>query len=63
MFAHLPADITKALNDYDAKVADGSLSTASGFAVLPGNVHPELWTPGNALDYFISTGGIAPKNS
>lgn len=24
------------------------------------HTHPEVWMPGNTLDYFLSTGGIAP---
>lgn len=26
------------------------------------DTHPEIWMPGNTLDYFLSTGGIAPKS-
>lgn len=30
--------------------------------IRDGQRHPEVWLPGNALDYFASTGGIAVGN-
>ena len=57
-FKNLPADVLTALDNYDAKCADGTLTLDGEFRVIPGPTHPEVWMPGNALDYFVSTGGI-----
>lgn len=56
---HLPADILKALNDYDENVANGTLPIDNeNRAVIAGPTHAEVWMPGNALGYFEATGGI-----
>jgi hypothetical protein len=48
-FPHLPAELVSKL-----AVVDHSIRTAP--------THPEVWMPGNSLDYFLSTGGLAPAN-
>lgn len=65
-FPHLPAEMIAQMDDYDARIASGEIQwdeNGHDHGHKNGQTHPEIWMPGNALDYFLSTGGIAPVSA